>query len=345
MEKRWPTLLDPPIEKGIIRTEPQDFFVEEIPAYLPSGQGSHLMILIEKCLLNTEDVVRALSRHLDISPRDIGYAGLKDRKAVTRQWFSVPASTQENLANFTHDQIMIQKTGLHTNKIKTGHLKGNRFEVLIRTESKQAHNSISQRIESLKTMGLPNYYGPQRFGRDGKNEDEGMRILSGHGPKYKSRKLRLLLSALQSGLFNDLLAKRIRQGLFNRVLEGDILVKDSSGGIFECTDPLQDQPRLEAFEIHPTGPIFGNKMKPPSGQPAKMEQEILKSHNLDEACWKKFPKLTRGTRRSLRIHVKELSVRQLPTGVCLSFILPAGSYATSLLRELVRFTEYSDERP
>ena len=337
MQDRWPTLLDPPSVTGTIRKEPEDFQVEEISAYLPSGKGSHLFLHIEKRNRTTDEVIRALAKHLRLKTGQIGCAGLKDRAALTRQWLSIPAEAREGLDNFRLEGATILRSDLHTNKLKTGHLKGNRFRIRIRDLGSKGGDEIARRCTILSEKGVPNYFGPQRFGRDGQNEAAGRELLAGGKGRHDRRTLRLLLSAVQSGLFNDVLALRLSGSMFHQALAGDVMIKTDTGGRFICEDPEREQPRMDAKEIHPSGPIFGPKMKAAGGEPGEMEQEILRASGLEEASFARFPKLTRGTRRPLRLMPEELKAEVLEDSVLLSFTLVAGGYATSILRELVDF--------
>lgn len=336
MQTRWPTLLPRPAVPGTIRTSPEDFRVEEIPAYTPQGHGQHLMVEIEKRNLTTREAIARLARSLGISPRDVGCAGMKDRHAVSRQWLSVPAAAAGGLEGLSTDDLQVLTAGMHPNKIKTGHLRGNRFAVVVRGPDASARAEIEQRLEQLRHTGVPNYFGTQRFGADGHNEQAGRALLTGTGLRIRDRgKLRLLLNAVQSALFNDLLADRIRQGLFGRVLEGDLLVRGPSGATFSCEDPVREQERADRLEIHPTGPMFGPKMARPGGLPAAMEASVLGRSDLDDSCWRRFPKLTRGTRRALRMVPDDPRMEPAADGLVLRFALPAGCYATSLLSELI----------
>ena len=335
MQDRWPTLLDPPPVAGTIRKQPEDFQVEEIPAYLPAGEGSHLFLLVEKTLRTTDEVVRALSKQLRLPAGQIGCAGLKDRAALTRQWLSVPAEARSRLDSFRLEGVSILQSDLHTNKLKTGHLKGNRFHIRIGDLQPKDGDEIAFRCTILREKGVPNYFGPQRFGRDGQNEAAGRELLGGQSARRDKRTLRLLLSAVQSGLFNDVLARRLSNGMFHQALVGDVMIKADTGGRFLCEDPKLDQPRMDALEIHPSGPIFGPKMKAAGGEPGDIEREVLDASGLNEASFTRFPKLTRGTRRPLRLIPEELQAEPAPDCVLLSFSLVAGGYATSVIHELI----------
>jgi tRNA pseudouridine13 synthase len=342
MGDRWPTLLDPPEFRGLIRTEPEDFRVEEIPAYLPCGDGDHLMIKIRKRNHTTDQVVRLLAAHLAIPEQQVGTAGLKDRHAVTEQWVSVPAGSAGNLSSFAREDVEILESSPHRNKLKTGHLKGNRFEIRIRGLALDQAAKVMERCGRLVLLGAPNFFGPQRFGRDNQNEQVGRELLQGTRKQRPGRTLRLMLNAVQSGLFNDVVARRMESGWFQQALEGDLMAKADTGGLFLCTDPRVDQLRLDAFEIHPTGPMFGGKMKKPQGQALALEEEILAQSGLEAGNFDRYRKLTRGARRSVRLALKDLEWKSAEDGLVLSFSLPAGGYATSVLRELVVMEEATD---
>jgi len=335
MPERWPTLLDPPAIAGTVRKQPEDFQVEEIPAYSPAGKGTHLFLLVEKKLKTTDEVIRALARQLRVPAGQIGCAGMKDRVALTRQWLSVPAAARSRLDSFRLEGVSILETGLHTNKLKTGHLKGNRFRIRIADLGPEDGDEIVRRCAVLGEKGIPNYFGPQRFGRDGRNEITGRDLLAGESPRHDRRTLRLLLSAVQSGLFNDVLARRISAGRFHQALAGDVMIKAETGGRFLCEDPGVDQPRMDAGEIHPSGPIFGPKMQAAGGEPGEMEREVLNASGLTDASFTRFPKLTRGARRPLRLMPEELKAEPAGDSVQLSFTLNSGGYATSVIRELI----------
>jgi tRNA pseudouridine13 synthase len=338
MNERWPKLLGRPEASGRIREKPEDFQVQEIPAYTPSGSGEHLMIEIEKTGLATDQVVRCLADHLGLAPREVGTAGLKDRHAVTRQWLSVPARVQAKLDSFDHPAIRVLAADLHPNKLKTGHLRGNRFLIRVRDPAGVDRARLQERVDALIEKGVPNYFGPQRFGPGGRNEAEGLSALAGKSRK-RGRQLRFLLSAVQSALFNDLLALRIQADLFTTVLRGDLLIKVDTGGRFECEDPGEDQARADRLKVHPSGPMYGPKMKSPAGEPAEMERRVLEGAELTEADFTRYKKLTQGTRRALRMVAFELRLEFEDDALKLGFGLPAGGYATAVLSELLRTDE------
>lgn len=322
---------------GRIKVEPEDFLVEEIPAYRPSGEGDHLYLWIEKRDLSHEFLLRHLARALDVSPRDIGTAGIKDRRAVTRQWISVPRSAESRLAQLDLEGLRVLQTAAHTNKLKTGHLKGNRFRILIRDTEGDVLSAAERIAETLRLHGFPNYYGGQRFGRDGDTLQAGWRLLTGNvRPRRRDSRLRLQLSAVQSHLFNECLRRRIDDGLLDRVLLGDVMQVVESGGLFVVEDETTEQSRATSGETVVTGPLFGPKMKAAEGEVAVREATVLTESGLRAEDFERFKKLTRGARRAYLIRPDVLAVESVESGILVRVTLPPGSYATVLLRELMK---------
>src|SRR5262245_44957523 len=258
---------DLPGTGGRVKAEPEDFEVEEVPAYEPSGSGEHLFLWVEKRDVGAEYLARLLGRKLGVAPNEVGTAGMKDRRAVTRQWVSVPASAEPRLAQLDGDGLTLLRVSRHGNKLRPGHLRGNRFRILIRDADAALADPILAR---LRGHGLPNYYGEQRFGRDGETVRLGLAMLKREPTRRVSPFLRkLALSAAQSLLFNDWLARRLTDGLLRTVLAGDVLAKWLAGGMFVSTDAAADQPRLAAREVVPAGPMFGRKMFAAAGVAAE----------------------------------------------------------------------------
>jgi tRNA pseudouridine13 synthase len=340
-----PPLLTPesPGVGGRIKHEPEDFEVEEIPAYEPSGSGDHLFLWVEKRGMGAEYFARQVARRLDIPPGEVGTAGLKDRHAVTRQWVSVPVMAEPRLSQLEGDGIRVLNVSRHGNKLKPGHLRGNRFRVLVRDAGPPQELPA---LERLRREGMPNYYGGQRFGRDGETARLGMALLrgelppagaDGRRPNVRNPFLRkLALSAGQSLLFNAYLARRLRDGLLRRVLPGDVMAKWPAGGMFVAEDVAAEQARLDAGETVPAGPMFGRKTFPAKGEAAEREAAVLAEAGLSAASFAGFGKLLMGTRRHNFVYPGDLNAEWLPEGLRLSFTLPAGSYATVLLREVMK---------
>ncbi len=317
---------------GRIKAAPEDFEVEEVPAYTPSGAGDHLYLWVQKAGMGAEYFVRQVARRLNIPPDEVGTAGLKDRHAVTRQWVSVPASAEPDLPKLDGDGIAVLSTSRHGNKLKPGHLRGNKFRILVR-DVKDAAN-LPPLIDIIRQDGLPNFYGPQRFGRGGETLRTGLDLLAGQGGRVSPFLRRLGLSAVQSALFNKHLAARLADGLLRRVLAGDVMQKWPFGGMFNAADIPAEQARLDAGETIPTGPMFGRKMFAPLADALAREDATLADAGLTRDAFNGHGKLLSGTRRYLFVHVPDLTAEVEPDGVRLSFTLPAGSYATVLVREL-----------
>jgi tRNA pseudouridine13 synthase len=329
---------------GRIKTEPEDFEVEEIPAYQPCGTGDHLYLWVEKRSMGAEYFVRQIARRLDIPPGEVGTAGLKDRHAVTRQMVSVPASAESNLGRLDGDGIRVLSTSRHGNKLKAGHSHGNRFRILLRGVQADADKHLPPLLERLRLEGWPNYYGPQRFGRDGETVKLGLAMLApperGGSGRVRNPFLRkLALSAAQSAIFNHYLAARLRDGLLRRVIDGDVMAKWPFGGLFVAEDIAREQSRLDARETVPAGPIVGRKTFPAAGEAAAREAAAIVASEISPAALLHFGKLLSGTRRHNLIYADDLAGSVQPDGVQLTFSLPAGSYATVLLREITKADE------
>ncbi|MBI1345507.1 tRNA pseudouridine(13) synthase TruD [bacterium] len=342
---------------GDCKATPADFVVEEIPAYLPSGEGEHLYLWIEKCDVAAEQLLKHIARTLDISQGDIGCAGLKDRRAKTRQWVSVPAKLEHLVPQISTDRIQVLDQRRHGNKLRTGHLAGNRFSILV-TQLRQIDEARAQQpvepaslleqltpaIEFLATSGFANYFGDQRFGRDGETLQLGYDLLTGKAtPRdipYSRRKflLKLAVSAVQSDLFNRALVERITDGLATTVLAGDVMELVASGGKFVAEDVAMEQPRAAAGETAITGPLFGMKMKAATGVPGQREAAILARAGLTSQNLELYPDLLSGTRRPYLIRPRELQVRAEADGLRWEFTLPPGVYATTLLEEVFELT-------
>jgi tRNA pseudouridine13 synthase len=329
---------------GIIKHLPEDFEVEEIPVYEPSGQGEHLFLWLEKRAMGAEYFVRQIAHRLNISPGDVGAAGLKDRQAVTRQWVSVPASAESTLPQLEGEGIRVLRASRHTNKLRPGHLHGNRFRILVRNVGSAVQTLVEPILERIRSHGLPNFFGPQRFGREGETLALGMTMLRGERPaKRPSPFLRkLALSAAQSWLFNEYLARRMNDGLLRKVLPGDVLAKWPVGGMFVAEDVEREQARFDAREVVSAGPIFGRKTYAACGFAGEREAAVLQAAGLTSESFVGFGKLMQGTRRHNLIYIDDLSATPEPEGLRLVFTLPPGSYATVLLREMMKM-EMNDE--
>jgi tRNA pseudouridine13 synthase len=256
---------------------------------------------------------------------------------------SVPASVEDRLSHVEGDSIRLLRVSRHSNKLRPGHLHGNRFRILIRNVSSTAPLPIL--IERLRASGLPNYYGPQRFGRDGETVQLGLALLRG---SEKNRRpspwlRRLALSAAQSALFNHCLGRRLIDGLFRRVIPGDVMAKWPYGGLFVVEDVQREQHRFDARETVTTGPMFGRKMFQAADLAREREEAVLADADLTPSSFAGFGKLLQGTRRKNLVYLDDLQVSEETEGVRVSVSLPAGSYATVLLREFMKNGKFGDD--
>jgi len=342
----WPYALGRPEVDGQLRFEPEDFRVEELPAVEPSGVGSHLWLWVEKTGANTDWVAGQLARAASCSPSDVGYAGMKDRHAITRQWFSVPwaAEPVDTEDGGTADTVLpafdaeiegvrILRAARHEKKLRRGVLRGNHFRILLRNLHGEL-SGLESRLAHIARLGVPNYFGPQRFGFGGANVERAVHWLQ-HGGRLPRARRSIYLSALRSFLFNQVLATRVNDGSWNSLLAGELAMLDGTHSIFSC-DPLDEtlQQRCRDFDIHPTGPMPGRGGMSPRQAALASEQTTLAPY----ADW--IASLSRfgvdAERRSLRLRVKELSWELRQDELLLEFSLPAGAYATVVLRELIK---------
>jgi tRNA pseudouridine13 synthase len=318
-----------------IRSQVDDFEVEELPLYLPCGEGEHTFLLIEKRGIDTEAVARDLARELQLQQLAIGYAGRKDRWAVTRQWISVPRLAPAAALALAGSSWRVLEAVSHRHKLRTGDLVGNRFRVVVRGVSAAAAVKATDRLAELARLGMTNRFGRQRFGRDGDNAAAGAAILRGERSRGDRRHARFLVSALQSALFNQVLERRPVPPW--QLQDGDLAVVHRSGGLFSVPDAAAEAARAAALEISPTGPIYGAKMRSAAGAVAELEESVWREQGL--GSWRDLspPRglSIDGARRALRVPVGGASARALEEGsIELRFELPAGSYATVLIEEL-----------
>jgi len=323
---------DLPGTGGAIRTEPDDFLVEEIPAYLPSGTGAHTYLKIQKRDHTTRDLVLALVG-AGVAEKRIGVAGLKDKSAVTVQWLSLPAAEEAASAALEKlPGVDVMERSRHDNKLGMGHLRGNRFTIRIRGVEPDAATRARAIVERLAAVGAPNWFGPQRFGRFGANAWDGWRIVTGETVLGAHRLKRFFVSSLQSLLFNRLLAQRLATGAYARVMAGDWARKHDTGGTFLVTDDASESPRAERLEISATIPLYGRKVKVSPEAAGDMETAALASLGLS---WEHFTS-RRGDRRITRLALANVEVAEAEGDLTLAFTLPKGSYATAVLREIMK---------
>ena len=399
---------DLPGTGGLIKQNTGDFVVEEIPLYPACGEGTHIYFTVRKRGIPTPAAVERIAKYMQVQPSDIGVAGLKDAQAVTVQQMSLEHADPKKLGAFRDRQIEILSTAKHTNKLRPGHLEANRFTVKVRHIAPNALDRAQAILEILVRRGVPNYFGPQRFGLRNDTAELGRALVSGDmdefvailfgrpidsDPKdchdaraafdkgdikaalaswpkhyahprralsaYKNankkrkneravytvdkRMKRLYVSALQSAIFNDVLAERIQT--LDTVMPGDLAARNGGKAVFTVEEtPEQlavEQARAAAFEINPTGPIAGYRSSIATGQPGKIETDILAARNIDIENFRHVGRMkVKGARRALRFKIANLEVAhetdELSAHLLLKFTAPSGCYATVLLDELTK---------
>ena len=318
-----------------IRSTPEDFLVEEIASFEPSGEGEHLLLTVEKRGINTSAVAKQLADWAGLPEMAIGYAGMKDRHAVTRQRFSVhlPKRVAPELQGLKSESLRVLESTWHNRKLPRGALAGNRFVLVLRDVGGE-RELIEGRLRNIQARGIPNWVGEQRFGRDGGNVDAALAMFAGRRVRRDQRSI--LLSAARSALFNQVLAARVAAGSWDSPLEGEVWALAGSRSVFgpvPWNETLAQ--RLAAFDIHPSGPLWGAGALRSTGLCAQVElaaladsQSMVLRRGLEETGLNQ-------ERRALRLALAELSwTWQCETTLALAFMLPPGSYATAVLHEL-----------
>jgi tRNA pseudouridine13 synthase len=358
--------LDLPGTGGAIGGEPEDFQVDEVPLYSPSGKGEHLYVRLWKRRLTTRDAVRMLADATGVPVSEMGTAGMKDKHAVTTQWVSLPARRAKPVEEWALPEgLRVVESARHGNKLRTGHLRGNRFRIHVTGAEPGALGRAGAIIERLRERGLPNYFGAQRFGHGGNNVPDALAWLTGECGRGPRRRVppferKLFASVVQSEVFNRYVTARMEEDL-SRPLAGEVVRLEGSGAVFAVDDVEKETPRWLARDIHPTGPMVGPKMKPASGRPLELEMAAAGSLGLDDAMSRELGRFADGTRRDLFVPLPDVTVEAgapaggeaaaapsagaetATEGLVLEFFLPSGSYATQLVRELTRepFFRYS----
>ncbi len=322
---------------GVIRTHFSDFKVDEKFAFEATGEGEHALLHIKKQDTNTDWLSRQISDLAGVRKLDVSYAGLKDRNAITTQWFSVwlPGKPDPDWSLLNSENVEILSTCRHNRKLRRGSLRGNQFTLIVRDIEGDA-SDLEQRMNTIQQDGVPNYFGDQRFGIDGKNLEKA-RVMFG-GKRVKDRfKRSIYLSAARSAMFNDVLSQRVEMNKWANGIPGDVMLLDNSRSYFLATD-IDEKivQRLKEHDIHPSGPLWGRGELLSKGDVAELESKLpnkfevfdvgLKNARLDQE------------RRSLRLSVKDLQWNYDTSNKILelSFFLPAGGYATAVLREIIK---------
>ena len=333
---------------GVIKRLPEHFIVEEIPSYDPSGYGDHLYVNITKTDVNTRDVQLRLAELFDVKPEYVGKAGLKDKRSVSTQSFSIlfegdkPAVSDVPQIIEAEVGVKVNWAKYHTNKLRSGHLRGNRFDILITDleigleESLTRAEAVGRRLD---VTGVPNFYGYQRVGEEGENTLAGYQLLQGE-KRIRNRWLRrYLVSCYQSHLCNRYLVKRVENGLFGSLIHGDIAKKYDTGGIFWVEDVEAEQRRYLDKEITFTAPIYGYKMKTAKHEAHELEEAVLLDSGVTKEQFRRLK--AKGTRRPGRI-VTSITVSVSDDGLRLRFELSKGGFATTVLREFMKNEPHID---
>jgi tRNA pseudouridine13 synthase len=322
---------------GVIKVQPDHFEVEEILPYQPCGEGEHLFVKLRRSGWNTADVGRALAEALGLKINDIGWGGRKDKQARTTQTFSLPmplnrpqAEVEKMLAGLPFELLEFRR---HRNKLKTGHVAGNRFRILLCQVNSDSLEHARTIADALRTRGLPNFFGEQRFGVGMQNLERAA-ALALRPRSVRSGQGTFIVSALQGALFNMWLKDRVQQGDFERIVAGDIAQKTDTGGLFRVDQPEEANQRLRSGAITYTGPLYGFKMMAAEGIAGERETAVLLSAGLSLSVFK--PLRAPGTRRKAVLHMPDLVVRAVDQGLEFSFSLPSGAYATTVMREFMR---------
>jgi tRNA pseudouridine13 synthase len=322
-------------------SSPETFTVEEIPAYPPTGEGSHLFLWIEKRDLTTFEAIARIARTLGVAPRDVGYAGLKDRHALTRQQLSVPGSDPARALEIAAPDLRVLRASPHPHKLRLGHLDGNRFEVTLAGEaSAEEREALRARFAAAVARGVPNRFGAQRFGQRGDNAAAGLALLRGERRERDKRRRRLLLSALQSAVFNRALELRAVAGPLAEVRAGDVLQKTDSGGLFVTSDTEVDQARVDRGEVVPTGPLPGGReIEPPPDTPARaLDDAAIAAVGATREDFARAGRELPGARRAVLLKPTDATIEipPAPEGpIRVRFTLRAGAYATVFVDSLL----------
>ncbi len=321
---------------GVLRRQPEDFIVEEILGFEPEGEGEHVFLWIEKIGLNTQQIADRIAQLAKLPARQISYSGMKDRNAVTRQWFSVhlPGNKALDWPLLNDPQITVLKAVRHLRKLRRGVHKANRFTIRLR-DIEGDDTGLNNRLEEIARHGVPNYFGEQRFGFDGANLHKARQLFAGSF-KAKRHQRSIYLSAARSYLFNQLLASRVSDQHWNNLLSGELLMLAGSHSVFLQGDETELDQRLSSADIHLTGPMYG---KPSGlsceGEVAELERRVLSA----------YPDLLAGLeaeglkaeRRALRAIPEKLSWKIDKKQIEFSFSLLSGCFATAVVRELVNY--------
>lgn len=337
MSQQWHYLHGEPQFSGVLKATPEDFKVQEDLGFAPSGEGEHILLHIRKRGQNTQWVARELSRLAGVTQREVTWAGLKDRHAVTEQWFGVhlPGKVMPDFSSLESEDIHVLAIARHHKKLKTGALKGNWFELRIHELSETS--ILLPRLTAIAERGVPNYYGEQRFGHDFGNLTQARAMFNGRRIKDRHKRS-LYLSAARSYLFNQAASARLAQGLGEQLIAGDCVMLAGSQSFFTLNEdnPLDEvmQARFVTGDVRLSAPLWGRGRLPSAELAAELEQAALAEHS--DLCQGLEAQGVKQERRPLLLKPEQMRWQLADTSLHLSFWLPAGSYATSVVRELVK---------
>lgn len=330
----WQRICGIPTATGQLRSQPQDFRVIEMPGFALSGDGEHDFLYIEKTSANTSWVARGLARHANVPVRDVGFAGMKDRHAVTRQWFSVrrPGGPKADWAELDLPGVCVLEVARHNRKMRRGAHKGNRFELTVRGLSGPG-SALEQRLRKIRVSGVPNYFGEQRFGRSGSNIGLAKSFFAGTRLRREQRSI--ALSSARSLIFNNILSARVSADNWDTLIAGDVANLEGSGSVFPVSAIDADlQMRCREFDIHPTGVLWGKGAVSTTSEPAKLERDIAEQ---EPVLVSGLERHTDEGRRALRLVVRDLDWDIDKDELHLRFSLTRGGFATAVLRELLDY--------
>ncbi len=332
----WAWALGKPDCHGSIRSCPEDFVVDEVLGFEPDGEGNHAFLHIQKRNTNTEWLARQLSELAGVPLSEVGYAGLKDRHALTTQYFTVNLSgkAEPDWQQLESDEIKVLEVGRHRRKLRRGRLRQNNFQITLRNLSGSC-DGIEQRLQQIRERGVPNYYGDQRFGHHGHNIDRAEAMFCGKWRESDRHKRSLYLSAARSWLFNRVLSARVEQESWNQALPGESLITNGTTSAFSVRILSREiEHKVMRGELHPSGPLWGRGRPTSLADALALEQSVLEAE--ETLCRGLEQAGLEQERRALRLTLQSMQWRFIDSEtLVLNFSLPPGSYATSVLREIV----------
>lgn len=326
----WARAYGEPLFTGRIRQRPEDFLVDEQLGFEPSGDGEHDLVLVRKTSANTAWVARRLASFAGIPARDVGYCGLKDRHAITTQWFSVRRIGTNDWDAFEAEGVEVLDVQAHRRKLRRGSHRGNGFRIVLRADDDVPPvPAIEERLGDIERCGVPNYFGTQRFGRGGSNVELAERLFAGR--RMKRDRQSIALSAARSFLFNAILDRRVHDGSWNRVRPGELVNLDGSRSVFMAGDENLDD-RLAALDVHPTASLWGRNAPVAGGVAAELEREAVRKTATLVAGLERVG--VDAGHRATRVRLQDFAWSASERVLALSFSLPSGAFATSVLREI-----------